>query len=77
MSRLPVCSSSLGVQLSPLPLVLLHLLPAGPAEQEALRSDKKRSVWGGAAFLVVLSGSLLWTLIEACIVLLEDAGAEN
>lgn len=67
----PVSSSAR--QISPVPLVLLKLLPAGPEEQEALRLDRKRSAWGGAAFLVVLMGSLLWTLVEACVVLLSPA----
>ncbi|CBJ32848.1 conserved unknown protein [Ectocarpus siliculosus] len=59
--------------ISPVPLVLLRLLPASAAEQEALRADTKRSMRGGAAFVSVLVGSLAWTLAEAVYVLSSDA----
>lgn len=54
-------------------MVLLRLLPASAAEQEALRADTKRSIRGGAAFVSVLVGSLAWTLAEAVYVLSSDA----
>lgn len=60
-------------QIAPIPLVLLRLLPASAAEQEALRMDTKRSATGGAAFVLVLVGSLAWTVAEAVYVLTADA----
>lgn len=52
--------------------MLLRLLPANAAEQEALRTDSKRSVAGGGAFVSVLVGSLAWTVAEAVYVLASD-----
>lgn len=60
-------------QIAPIPLVLLRLLPASSAEQEALRMNTKRSVTGGAAFVLVLVGSLAWTVVEAVYVLMSGA----
>ena len=62
-------------QIAPIPLVLLRLLPASAAEQEALRTDTKRSATGGAAFVLVLVGSLAWTVGEAVYVLASEADA--
>eukprot|EP00752_Nemacystus_decipiens_P008085 g7226.t1 len=59
--------------IAPIPLVLLRLLPASAAEQEALRMDTKRSATGGAVFVLVLVGSLAWTVAEAVYVLTSDA----
>lgn len=53
--------------------MLLRLLPASAAEQEALRTDTKRSVTGGSVFLLVLVGSLVWTIAEAVYVLTTEA----
>ncbi|CAM9748257.1 unnamed protein product [Ascophyllum nodosum] len=58
--------------IAPIPLVLLRLLPASAEDQETLRLDTKRSVRGGATFLFVLLGSLMWTLGEAFYVLASD-----
>lgn len=61
------------LQIAPIPLVLLRLLPSNAAEQEALRADTKRSLRGGAAFVSVLVGSLVWTVGEAVYVLTSSA----
>ena len=46
-------------------MVFLYLLPANAQEQEQLGRNKERSVLGGVVFLVVLLGSLLWTIYTA------------
>jgi len=59
--RLTVLTSTLAL----LPLSLLQLLPKDPEDQERLAKSKERSALGGAVFLVVLFGSLAWTISTA------------
>jgi len=59
--RLTVLTSSLAL----IPLSLLSLLPKDPEDQERLAKSKERSKLGGAIFLLVLFGSLSWTISTA------------
>ncbi|KAG5189126.1 Biopterin transport-related protein BT1 [Tribonema minus] len=56
--------------IQPLPLVLMGYLPANAEQQRAMQGNKESYRWGGTAFLVVLFGSLAWTIIESLIVIL-------
>jgi hypothetical protein len=59
--KLSVLTSSLAL----LPLSLLWLLPKNPEDQLELGKSKEKSAVGGIVFLVVLFGSLLWTISTA------------
>ena len=59
--KLSVLTSTLAV----LPLSLLWLLPANPEEQLKLAQSKVKSKVGGIFFLIVLFGSLTWTISAA------------
>lgn len=59
--RLTVLTSLLAL----VPLLLLFLLPENKKEQEKLGESNERSKIGGAAFLVVLFGSITWSLTSA------------
>ena len=54
-----------------IPLTLLFLLPHNEKDQEELSKSQQRSTVGGTIFLVVLSGSLLWTLTTSTITLYD------
>ena len=58
--------------LSVLPLGLLFLLPRDPEEQEQLAKSQVRSKFAGAMFLVILFGSLTWTVCTAVMRLQEE-----
>lgn len=64
--RLTVLTSCL----SPLPLLLLPLLPADTAQQKAMRDGSRKSPLAGVLFLVVLFLSLGWIVGQAVYVLL-------
>lgn len=64
--RLTVLTSCL----SPLPLLLLPLLPADTAQQKAMRDSSRKSPLAGVFFLVVLFLSLGWIVGQAVYVLL-------
>lgn len=55
-----------------LPLSLLFLLPKNEAEQELLGKSSTRSRKGGAVFLIVLFGSLIWSVSAAFLKLYEN-----
>jgi hypothetical protein len=54
------------------PLCLLFLLPKNEADQERLAKNATRSRKGGAAFLLVLFGSLAWSVSAAGIKLYQN-----
>lgn len=58
--------------LSPLPLLLLPLLPADAAQQKAMRQGSRASPAAGVAFLVTLSLSLGWIIAQAIYVLSQN-----
>jgi hypothetical protein len=66
--KLTVLTSSL----SPLPLLLLPLLPADTAQQQAMREGSRASPAAGLAFLVALFVSLGWIIAQAVYVLCLD-----
>lgn len=58
--------------LSPLPLLLLPLLPADVEQHKAMRDGSRASPAAGVAFLVTLFVSLSWIIGQAIYVLLLD-----
>ena len=61
--------------LSPLPLLLLPLLPADAAQHKAMRNGSRASPAAGVVFLVVLFVSLGWIIGQAIYVLsLNETG---
>jgi hypothetical protein len=56
--RLTLLTSTLSL----VPLAFLSLLPQDVDEQDELAKSKERSVVGGVCFLIVLFGSLIWTI---------------
>lgn len=66
--RLTVLTSCL----SPLPLLLLPLLPADTTQHKAMRDGSRASPAAGAAFLVVLFVSLAWIIAQAVYVLCQN-----
>lgn len=65
--KLSVLTSTLAL----VPLSLLWLLPKNAEEQQSLAKSKVKSKFGGAMFLLVLFGSLAWTISTAVIRLYE------
>jgi len=55
--------------LSPLPLVLLFLLPSDREQEKEMRSRAGASKWAGMLFLVTLAGSLAWIIGQGVYVL--------
>lgn len=58
--------------LSPIPLVLLSLLPSDTEEEKAMRDRAKASPMAGALFLITLTCSLAWIILQAIWVLLAN-----
>ena len=59
------------VLISPLPLVLLPLIPKDRVAQQELQKDKRKSYWCGVVFLTVAALSFILTIVESVFEVVE------
>ena len=71
--KLTILTSCLSVT----PLLFLGLLPTDSDEQEQLSKSKVKSKLGGFVFLIVLFGSLLWTIVSSVLSLVSNMSSSD